>query len=95
MWSVGCILGEIINGKAVFARTSTLDQIKRIISITGMPSHKAVASVGSDLATKILSSIKVKGRKGFTATFPNASEEAMDLLRRLLVFNPKRRLNVA
>jgi len=25
MWSVGCMLGEIINGKAVFAGTSTLN----------------------------------------------------------------------
>ena len=27
MWSVGCILGELINGKSLFPGTSTLNQI--------------------------------------------------------------------
>ena len=96
MWSVGCILGEIINGNAVFPGTSTLNQIERIILITGMPSKNDIDDVESELATKILSNIggKVQRRKGFTATFPNASKEALNLLRRLLVFNPKKRLTV-
>jgi len=96
MWSVGCILGEIINGKAVFPGTSTLNQIERIILITGMPSKKDINDIDSELAIKILSNIgsKIQRRKGFTATFPKASKEALDLLRRLLIFNPKKRLTV-
>lgn len=31
MWSVGCILGELILGKAMFPGNSTLNQIERIL----------------------------------------------------------------
>ena len=31
MWSVGCILGELILGKSMFPGNSTLNQIERIL----------------------------------------------------------------
>lgn len=31
MWSVGCILGELINGKSIFPGNSTLNQIEKIL----------------------------------------------------------------
>lgn len=31
MWSVGCILGEMYTGKAIFQGTSTLNQIEKIL----------------------------------------------------------------
>lgn len=37
MWSVGCILGEMINGKAIFPGTSTLNQIERVLEVIGKP----------------------------------------------------------
>ena len=39
MWSVGCILGEMINGKAVFPGTSTLNQVERVMEVIGRPSN--------------------------------------------------------
>jgi mitogen-activated protein kinase 15 len=39
MWSVGCILGELIMGKAMFPGNSTLNQIERILEITGKPTN--------------------------------------------------------
>ncbi len=40
LWSVGCILGELILGKSMFPGTSTLNQIERILEITGKPTQK-------------------------------------------------------
>ena len=37
MWSIGCILGELIIGKALFPGTSTLNQIERVLELTGKP----------------------------------------------------------
>ena len=31
MWSIGCILGEMYTGKAIFPGTSTLNQIEKIL----------------------------------------------------------------
>ena len=37
MWSVGCIIGELIVGKAIFPGTSTLNQIERVLELLGRP----------------------------------------------------------
>ena len=94
MWSIGCILGEIIVGKAIFPGTSTINQIEKVLELTGKPSIKDVEALESHLASNILSSINSIKRRGFQAFFPNASDEALDLLRKLLVFNPRERLTV-
>ena len=36
IWSVGCILGELISGKPLFPGTSTMNQLDRIIEVVGM-----------------------------------------------------------
>lgn len=94
MWSVGCILGEMIIGKAIFPGTSTLNQIERVLELTGKPSQHDIDSLESDLAYNILKSINITKRRGFTSFFPNASSNAMDLLRNLLVFNPNKRFDI-
>jgi len=47
MWSVGCILGELIVGKAIFPGTSTLNQIERILELTGKPKPEDIESIES------------------------------------------------
>lgn len=38
MWSLGCILGEMLLGKALFPGTSTINQIEKIMSAIPHPS---------------------------------------------------------
>lgn|SRR6218665_3657379 len=38
MWSLGCILGEMLSGKPLFPGSSTLNQIERIIASIDPPS---------------------------------------------------------
>lgn len=37
MWSVGCILGEMLLGKPLFPGTSTMNQIEKIMSAIPHP----------------------------------------------------------
>ena len=39
MWSLGCILGEMLLGKPLFPGSSTLNQIERIMSSIPSPSR--------------------------------------------------------
>jgi len=94
MWSVGCILGELIVGKAIFQGTSTLNQIEKVLELIGKPKPEDIESVESPHAATILSSINVTKKKSFQGFFANASELALDFLRKLLVFNPNNRLTV-
>jgi mitogen-activated protein kinase 15 len=94
MWSVGCIIGELIIGKAIFPGTSTLNQIERVLELTGKPKVEDINSLESDLAHNILSSISISKTRSYSHFFPNATEDALDLIKKLLAFNPKNRLTV-
>ena len=48
----------------------------------------------SDLASNIIDSLKVTKRKTFSKTFPNSNPLALDLIRKLLKFNPLERITI-
>jgi len=45
MWSLGCILGELLVGRPIFPGTSTLNQLDKILVLTGRPSQKDLESI--------------------------------------------------
>lgn len=65
MWSVGCIIGELVLGKAIFPGTSTLNQIERVLELLGKPKGDELESLESPLAQNILSQINVSKKKTF------------------------------
>jgi len=100
MWSVGCILGEMIIGKAVFPGASTMNQLEKILELTGFPSDEEIRDIKSAFAATMLEQLKsdkippsnspriAEVRQKF---FPTASADALDLLSRLLAFDPSKR----
>jgi mitogen-activated protein kinase 15 len=92
MWSLGCILAELIVGKPVFPGTSTLNQLDRVMEITGRPTPEDIEAINSPLAQTMLDSLPPAKPKRLRDVFPTASDEALDLLQKLLYFNPSRRL---
>lgn len=94
MWSLGCIVGELIAGKPIFPGTSTLNQLDRIMELTGRPSPEDIESVQSSLAVTMLESLPPSRTRSFHSFFPAASDDALDLIRNLLQFNPNKRPTV-
>ena len=89
---MGCILAELLLGKPVFPGTSTLNQLDRVMEITGRPSQEDVDSINSPLAQTMLESLPPTKPKKLRDMFPTASDEALDLIKNLLQFNPNKRL---
>lgn len=92
MWAVGCILGEMIVGKPVFPGNSTMNQLERVLEVTGKPNAEDTASVKSSFAASMIDSIPPLRHKSMQDTFPGASADALDLIRRCLQFNPDKRI---
>ena len=92
MWSVGCILGEMIVGKAIFPGTSTLNQLERVIELLGKPKMEDIDALDANLAKNVLDNIHVTKKRSFQSFFPGSSEAAFDLIKKMLVFNPKKRI---
>ena len=94
MWSVGCIFGELLNGKPMFPGTSTLNQLNKILEVTGKPNKEDILSIQSELAQNMLENINNIKQKNLKNLFPKATAIELDLLGRLLQFNPNKRINV-
>jgi len=62
------------------------------MEVTGRPNLEDVDSIQSPLAQTMLESLPPTKPKKLRDMFPTASEEALDLLKNLLVFNPTKRL---
>ena len=94
MWSVGCIFGELLGGKPMFPGTSTLSQINKVLEVTGKPNKEDILSIHSELAQTMLETIVVNKVKSLKNLYPKATPIELDLLSKLLQFNPNKRINV-
>ena len=54
MWSLGCILGEMLLGKPLFPGSSTLNQIERIMSTVEHPTREDIESIESPYGASVI-----------------------------------------
>jgi len=97
IWAVGCILGELLNGKPVFPGSSTMNQLDRILEITGRPASEDIVALQSPFAETMLESLPSNRHRAidsnrFKEMFPAATSEALQFLKECLRFNPSKRI---
>lgn len=94
MWSTGCILAELLLDKVLFAGKSSLNQLELIIELLGRPSETDIWDMKISHSKNLLSSINTKKSESMEGVFSSMPADAVDLLKRLLVFNPQKRITV-
>ncbi|KAL4629757.1 mitogen-activated protein kinase 15 isoform X1 [Arapaima gigas] len=93
MWSVGCILGEMLLGKPLFPGTSTINQIEKIMTTIPHPTPEDVCSIKSEYGASVIQRMMLRPQVSLESMLPSSvPPDALDLLKRLLVFNPEKRL---
>lgn len=92
LWSVGCILAELLGRKPLFKGRDYVDQLNQIIHYLGTPSNGMLARIASPRAQQYIKSLPFKPQIPFEQIFPEANPQALDLLRRLLAFDPSERI---
>ena len=60
MWALGCLIGEMFYGKAMFPGTSTVNQIEKVVAWTGQPSSQDVKHLNQNLPTNVLELLKTR-----------------------------------
>ncbi|CAD8168107.1 unnamed protein product [Paramecium pentaurelia] len=98
MWSVGCILAELLLRKPFLRGDSTKRQVKLIFELLGTPNEAYIQSFQDEkVQNNLRKVIKETGPKQgipLEQLFKNASKNALDLLRKLLTFDYRQRITV-
>ncbi|CAF3895220.1 unnamed protein product, partial [Rotaria sp. Silwood2] len=103
IWSIGCIMAELILRRPLCPGETTTDQLNRIFDITGTPDSTTLQEICAPGASAYLTGMKSKPKKDFNELFgfkydpltetiiSGVSPEGIDLLDRLLSFDPRKR----
>jgi len=94
VWSVGCIFAELLGRKPLFQGKDYIHQISRTVDIIGSPQDDDIVHVGSEQARQYIRGLGYRPKVPFSKLFPRASPAAIDLLERMLTFNPSKRITV-
>eukprot|EP01135_Chromosphaera_perkinsii_P001036 Nk52_evm6s157 gene=Nk52_evmTU6s157 len=94
LWSLGCILGEMLGNKPLFPGKHYLNQLNLILNILGTPCMEDLMAIKNEKARSYIQSLPFKERVPWNALYPDADPLVLDLLGRLLTFNPAKRITV-
>lgn len=96
MWSVGCIFAEMLGrGKPLFPGQNAHEQLALILNVTGKPSQDVIDRIGDRRLADYLRTLPNVLPAELSAIYRDASSAAIDLLRRLLAFDPHQRMTAA
>ncbi|KAH9074730.1 kinase-like domain-containing protein [Lactarius deliciosus] len=94
VWSIGCILAELLLGRPLFKGKDYVDQLNKILEVLGTPSNDILRRVASERAQAYVRSLPVRRKVSFKKLIPQADPQALDLLEKMLSFDPTSRVTV-
>ncbi|CAL8385602.1 unnamed protein product [Boreogadus saida] len=95
IWSVGCIMAEMLLGKPLFKGNDHLDQLKEIMKVTGTPAADFVVKLQSQDAKNYIRSLPKIPKIDMHTIFSKASSNAVGMLERMLLLDPEARVSAA
>ena len=94
VWSCGCILAELLGRKPLFPGKDYVHQLNLITKVIGTPDEQDLYFVTSDKARRYLRQLPYSKPMDFKRLYPEANPLACDLIEKMLIFNPEKRINV-
>ncbi|XP_065200228.1 extracellular signal-regulated kinase 2-like [Planococcus citri] len=92
MWSIGCILAELLLGRPLFPGSSTINQIELIMSTVPPKSKADIKAISTGYGKSLLEKFTFVKSHTLNKKLRHVDEDAYDLLSKLLVFNPLHRI---
>ena len=97
MWSVGCILYELLTCKPLFPGKSTKHMFALVLEVTGVPDKTEYNIIKKNyellLEHHMLDKIPKKSLKSILRSYTK-DDDTLDFITKLLVFNPDKRMTV-
>ncbi|PKI70012.1 hypothetical protein CRG98_009615 [Punica granatum] len=95
VWSVGCIFAKLLGRKPIFPGTCFQKQLQRIISVLGTPKPAELDFIKSEKARRYIKLLPCTRGTPLSTLFPLADPLGLDLLAKMLVFDPRKRITAA
>ncbi|KAK4359605.1 hypothetical protein RND71_021834 [Anisodus tanguticus] len=93
VWSVGCIFMELMDRKPLFSGRDHVHQLRLIMEMIGTPSEAEMEFLNEN-AKRYIRQLPLYRRQSFTEKFPHVNPAAIDLVEKMLTFDPRRRITV-
>ncbi|XP_046388977.1 mitogen-activated protein kinase 14-like isoform X2 [Ischnura elegans] len=92
IWSVGCIMAELLTSRTIFPGTDHIDLLTRIFVLCGTPSDETLQKISCKEARNYIKSLPVLKKKDFKDVFKGANPLAIDLLEKMLELDADKRI---
>ncbi|CAG9766175.1 unnamed protein product [Ceutorhynchus assimilis] len=92
IWSVGCIIAEMINNAPLFPGETDIEQLAIVLSTLGSPTDENWPDL-KELPDYNKISFVSSPSKPWMLILPSADASTMDLLRKIIIYNSKKRLS--
>jgi serine/threonine protein kinase len=90
----GCILAELHGRKPLFPGDDYIKQMNLIFNVLGTPATEEMKFISNDKALEYIKSLKKKPKIPFNKIYKDANPLALDLMERMLTFNPHKRISI-
>ncbi|KAG6408821.1 hypothetical protein SASPL_131846 [Salvia splendens] len=87
-------LAQLLGRKPIFPGTECLNQLKLIVNILGSQKEDDLDFIDNPKAKKYIRTLPYSLGTPFTHLYPHAHPLAIDLLQKMLVFDPSKRISV-
>ncbi|XP_074285521.1 mitogen-activated protein kinase 3-like [Silene latifolia] len=94
IWSVGCILMELMTRKPLFPGKDRDHQMRLVIELLGTPSELDLQSLTNEGGRRYIRQLPPKPRQPLSQVYPHLNPLAIDLVEKMLMFDPTRRITV-
>lgn len=93
VWSVGCVLGELLLRKPLFPGDNYLHQLQLVTEIIGSPTEEDLHFVRSEAARSFMMRLPKYDGIPFSKLMPHVRGPCLDLLQQMLIFDPEKRIS--
>ncbi|KAM5583919.1 hypothetical protein ABKV19_003677 [Rosa sericea] len=94
VWSVGCIFMELMNRKPLFPGKDHVHQMRLLTELLGTPTESDLGFVRNEDARRYIRQLPQHPRQQMVNLFPHVHPLAIDLVDRMLTFDPTKRITV-